>query len=270
VFDLVRRMEVDTPVYAALANPEDRLWTDPQRRYVRELRMFSVRQPWSLLLAAYRVFDEGDFTSILRAVSIVSFRYNVIGNMLTHEQERVYNDIAQRISNGELRQSSDVIRALAPVYVDDETFRNAFANKVLRTTSSRNRQVARYILFMLEEQISKNHYDMDNPAYSLEHILPENSSDGWEHFDDEPIDEWIYRLGNLTLLEASLNRQAGNKPFAEKKPVYMQSAIQLTREVAEQNENWTVDRLAERQRRMARLATAIWRLPQMDVRPSPT
>jgi len=50
----------------------------------------------------------------------------------------------------------------------------------------------------------------------------------------------------------------------------MQSAIQLTREVAEQNENWTVDRLAERQRRMARLATAIWRLPQMDVRPSPT
>jgi Protein of unknown function (DUF1524). len=190
--------------------------------------------------------------------------------MLTHEQERVYNDIAQRISNGELRQSSDAIRALAPVYVDDETFRNAFANKVLRTTSSRNRQVARYILFMLEEQISNNHYDMDNPAYSLEHILPENSSDGWEHFDDEPIDEWIYRLGNLTLLEASLNRQAGNKPFSEKKSVYMQSAIQLTREVAEQNENWTVDRLAERQRRMARLATAIWRLPQMDVRPSPT
>lgn len=266
VFDLLRRMELDAPVYAALANPEDRLWTDPQRRYVRELRMFSVRQPWSLLLAAYRTFDEKDFTEILRAVSIVSFRYNVIGNMLTHEQERVYNDIAQRISKGGLKQSSDVIRALAPVYVDDETFRNAFANKVLRTTSSRNRQVARYILFMLEEQISNNHYDMDNPAYSLEHILPENSSDGWEHFDNEPIDEWIYRLGNLTLLETSLNRLAGNKPFGEKKPVYMQSAIRLTREVAEQNENWTVDRLAERQRRMARLATAIWRLPQMDAR----
>lgn len=152
VFELLRYMEEDVPVYAALANPEDRLWTETQREYVRELRMFSVRQPWPLLLAAYRSLDEEGFTSVLRAVSIVSFRYNVISNMLTHEQERVYNDIARRITSGEITHSSEVIRALAPIYVDDETFRNGFAVKVLRTTSSRNRQVARYILSMIETQ----------------------------------------------------------------------------------------------------------------------
>ncbi len=266
VFELLRRMEEDVPVYAALANPEDRLWTEPQREYVRELRMFSVRQPWSLLLAAYRSFDEEGFTSILRAVSIVSFRYNVISNMLTHEQERVYNDVARRITSGEFTLASDVIRSLAPVYVDDDTFRNAFSIKVLRTTSSRNRQVARYILFMIEKQISHTHYDTDNSAYSLEHVLPENPTDGWEHIDDEQIDEWVYRLGNLTLLEATLNRAVGNKPFSEKRSVYAQSQFQITREITEQNEEWTVERLAERQRRMARLATGIWRLPQMDAR----
>ncbi len=268
VFDLLRRMEDDVAVYAALANPEDRLWTEAQRQYVRELRMFSVRQPWSLLLAAYRVFDEEGFTSILRAVSIVSFRYNVISNMLTHEQERVYNEIAQLITSGELKQSTDAIRSLSPVYVDDETFRTAFATKVLRTTSSRNKQVARYILFMIESQMSHAHYDIDNPEYSLEHVLPENPIDGWEHFEHEQIDEWIYRLGNLTLLEASLNRTAGNKPFNDKRIVYAQSHFRITREIAEQNEEWTVERLAERQRRMARLATDIWRLAQMDARQS--
>lgn len=122
---------------------------------------------------------------------------------------------------------------------------------------------------MIESQISHAHYDIDNPEYSLEHVLPENPIDGWEHFGHEQIDEWIYRLGNLTLLEASLNRTAGNKLFNEKRAVYAQSHFRITREIAEQNEEWTVERLAERQRRMARLATGIWRLAQMDTRRSP-
>lgn len=266
VFEQVRRMEEDVPVYVALANPEDRLWTESQRHYVRELRMFSVRQPWPLLLAAYRQFDEAGFTDVLRAASIVSFRYNVIGNLATNEQERVYNDLARRIAGGALTGPAEVVRALAPIYVDDDNFRSAFAEKALRTTSARNKQVARYILFALEHRLSGKHYDADNLGYSLEHILPENPTDGWGSFTDAQLDEAVYRLGNFTLMESALNREIGNQSFREKKQHYCHSAFQITREVAAQNEDWTLDRVAERQRWMARQATGIWRLSQLNAR----
>jgi hypothetical protein len=264
VFELIRLMEQDVPVYAALASPEDRLWTEPQSRHVRELRMFYVRQPWPLLLAAHRRFDQDGFTDILRAVSIISFRYNVIGNLVTNEQERVYNDVARRIANGSLTTPSEVLRALAPIYVDDDSFRVAFAEKILRTTSARNKQVARYVLFAIEHSLSNQYYDTDNAIYSLEHILPENPEGGWNAFTDAEVEEAVYRLGNFTLLESSLNRDIGNQPFNEKRKVYSQSGFHITREVAAKNEEWTFERLAERQRWMARQATGIWRLSQLN------
>jgi hypothetical protein len=264
VFDLIRRLEEDIPIYVALANPEDRLWSGPQRRYVHELRTFGVRQPWPLLLAAYRHIDETGFGEILRALGIVSFRYNVIGNLATNEQERVYNAVARGIEDGSLRKTRDVIHGLAPVYVTDEIFRVGFAEKILRTTAARNRQVARYLLFALEKQASGQDFDAESPDYTLEHILPENHETGWEQFTDTQAEEAVYRLGNLTLLEAGANRGIGNLPFGEKKAFYRKSVVQITRSIAEQNEHWTLERLAERQRWMARQATTIWRLAQFD------
>jgi uncharacterized protein with ParB-like and HNH nuclease domain len=74
VFELLREMEQDIDLYAALPNPEDELWDTDQRQYVRELRLFSVRQPWPLLLAAFRTYDKAHFTELLRTCSILSFR----------------------------------------------------------------------------------------------------------------------------------------------------------------------------------------------------
>lgn len=265
VFDLLREMEEDVDVYVALSNPEDTLWHGEERKYIAELRMFSVRQPWPLLMAAFRAFDrdrEG-VKQILRATSIISFRYNVISGLATNIQERTYNKVAQAIAIGRSGDVRDVIRALSDIYVPDRRFEPAFSEKTLRTTSARNKRVARYILFSLERHLTGQDYDMDSPTYSLEHILPENIESGWDQFSDAQINEAVYRLGNFTLLEADLNREAGNKGFAEKKAIYQKSSLEITRRIAQENEVWDMDRLAERQRWMARQAKTIWRLSQL-------
>lgn len=263
VFELIRQMEQDIGVYAALSSPEDGLWSDEQRRHVRELRMFNVRQPWPLLVAAHRTFDTAGFTSVLRACSVISFRYNVIGGLATNEQERTYNGIAQKLADGKLAQAADVIRALEPVYLGDDKFRAAFSDKVLRTTAARNRHVARYILFCLERHLTGQDYDAESPRYTLEHILPESPEGNWPRFSDEQAAEYLYRIGNLTLLEADDNRNLGNCSFADKKAAYAASGFETTRRVASENEDFTPDRLAERQRWMARQATSIWRIAQL-------
>lgn len=78
VFELLRQMEQDTDLYAGLSNPESELWLPNERHYARELSMFNVRQPWPLFLAAFRTYDRAAFVEVLRACSIISFRYNVI------------------------------------------------------------------------------------------------------------------------------------------------------------------------------------------------
>jgi hypothetical protein len=263
VFELLRQMEEDIGVYAALSSPTDVFWAEAQRRHVRELRVFSVRQPWPLLLAAYRVFDTTGWAEVARACAIVSFRYNVIGGLAANEQERSYNAIARRIANGDLTQPGDVIRAMAPIYIDDDAFRLAFANKVLRTSAARNRNIARYLLFQLERQISGQDLDEDSARYTLEHVLPENPEQHWPQFSDEQADDAIYRLGNLTLLEASSNRDLGNSGYATKRVAYHASGISITRSIAIDNDSWDSDRVAVRQHEMAKQATAIWRIAQL-------
>lgn len=263
VFELIRQMEEDIGTYAALSNPEDSLWTQEQRPHVRELRMFSVRQPWPALIAAYRQFPPDEFAAFLRACSIIAFRYNVIGSLATNEQERVYNSVALRIASKELASAADAIHSLASVYVADDSFRQAFAEKVLRTTSPRNRHVVRYILFCLERRLTSQEYDIENPQYTLEHVLPENPEGNWPTFTDEQAAEFVYRLGNLTIMEAKRNRDLGNADFATKKAVYAQCPLEITKRIDAENTDWTAGRVAERQRWMARQATSIWRLSQL-------
>jgi hypothetical protein len=262
VFLLLRDLEFDIDQYIALNEPENSTWDDNQRQFIRELSMFSVKQPWSLLLAVIRKFDPQQVAEVLRAISIVSFRYNVIGNLSSGEQERIYNDIARRVNSGEFTSPREVILGLSPMYPKDESFRTAFAEKILDTKTGRNKRIARYILFTLEKHKTGLSFDQDDPKYTLEHILPENPGEDWA-WSDRNRDQGTYRLGNFTLLEASINRNLGNQGFVAKKTGYSQSGFSLTQAIAEHNAEWSYERLAERQRQMAKLAQAIWHLPQL-------
>lgn len=263
VFALLRDLDRDADIYAALGDASDAMWNADQRKHIAELVMFNIKQPYSLLLAARRTLNDADFTRVLRASSIVSFRYNVIGNLATSEQERVYNSIAEKIAKKQLTDAADIIRALRPVYPSDEQFRGAFSEKQIRTTSARNRQVTRYVLFEIERQVANQAFDYASDKYTIEHILPEHPNENWTTFTDEQIDRWVYRIGNLTPLEAGPNREIGNKSYSDKREIYEKCGFDITRRLAAENIEWTPERIASRQQWLANQATAIWRLSEL-------
>ncbi len=264
VFDLIRELERDADVYAALGNPVDQLWTRDQGRSVGELKMFNVRQPYPLLLAAHKALDEQEFTAVLRACSVLSFRYNVVSGLAANTQEPIYNNVAVQISRGELEDLGSILHALRSIYVNDDSFRNAFATKSFKTISGRNRRLVRYILFHLESQLSQVDLDFDSDRYSIEHVLPQNAAEGWVFLSDLEKEELVDRIGNLTPIAASANRALGNRSYAEKREILLQSEFRLTRDLAEANADWNGERIAERQRTLAKQATAIWRISQLS------
>ncbi|MGL5116948.1 MAG: DUF262 domain-containing protein, partial [Beijerinckiaceae bacterium] len=264
VFHLLAGLEEDMDPYLALSDPEPSTWPLEQKENVRLLRMFSVRQPVPLLLAAKRRFVEAEFGKLLKAIVNISFRYNVIGNQQTSEQERRYHAVAQQIASGQHDRIASVIAELAVIYPKDDAFRSAFTEKTITTTQSRNTKIVRYILSELNREISGSAVDFDSPAVSLEHICPQNPEDGWEEFSDEDVETLVMRLGNMTLLEQGANMNHGNIAYQEKRKAYAASGYEITRRVAAENDNWTPQRLAIRQKAMAKLATSIWKVSQLS------
>ena len=264
VFQLLRGLEEDLDTYLALSSPEASDWSPDEKQLASILKLFRVRQPFPLLLAAKRVFAATDFTGLLRATLVISLRYNVIGAYSTAEQERTYNAVAERIANGELRGLSPTLRGMRGIYIEDKPFRAAFAEKVIRTTDAPNNRIVRFLLCALERHLSGQDYSFTSDAISIEHVLPQNAPDGWGGFSNEETDALMYRLGNMTLLQSCANRDAGNQEYGVKRETYQQSGFALTRRVAEENAAWSPDRIAARQSWMADQATSIWRIAQLS------
>lgn len=264
VFSLIRELDENADIYAALRDADDELWSIEQRKYVHELRMFGIKQPYSLLMIARSKLPEEEFTKIVRACSIISFRYNVICNFHTGEQENIYNDVAYGIARKELTSARQVIHRLKTIYPEDNVFNAAFAEKELSTIGARNKKVVRYILFSLEKHLANADYEFESDKYSVEHVLPESPGTEWPDYDENRDYRFIYRIGNYALLTTNENRDIGNKGYADKKNVYERSGFVVTKKIAEDNNTWDTDRLANRQKSMAKWAISIWRLEFKD------
>ncbi len=263
-FGLLREMEDDIDNYLALTQPDTSHWLPALKSYALELRMFNVRQPLPLLLAARRKLADGDMESLMRACAIISFRYNVIAGLQANEQERTYGAVAEKVSKGSLAGLAAILAALKPIYIGDAQFKAAFVEKVIRTTNTRNKRVVCYLLCALEKQTSGNDHDADSDSFNIEHILPQNPGEDWNQFRDEDAEVMAYRLGNMTLMQTGANRDAGNASFAEKKPAYAASLFEITKKVATDNADWTPERLSARQTWMANQASTIWRIAQLS------
>jgi hypothetical protein len=262
-FELLRLMDEDIDTYLGLNQPELASWSKNAKDSVEKLKMLGVKQPFTLLLAAYRQFSISDFEKILKACVVISFRYHTIGSLPPQEQERVYTRVANQVSDRRFTQASETILALKEVYPDDKGFQAAFASKSIQTKQTRNNRIVRYILCQLEIHSVGQEYDFESNRFNIEHILPQNPDSGWDNFSDEEVDAFKYRLGNMTLCETNLNRQLGNDDYNSKREGYNNSVFSLTRKLAEKNQDWNVKSISARQNWMAKQAVSIWRIDEL-------
>ncbi|WP_017302858.1 DUF262 domain-containing protein [Spirulina subsalsa] len=256
-FDLLDELEDYSTLFLALSNSQDEFWRDtPQNQpYIRELELFRVKQAYPSLFVAYKQFSPSDFTRLLKLVCVLSFRYTVVSRLNPNELERLYNKVAIGINQGEIKTSKQVFDQVSSLYVSDEKFRQDFSLLSI-STKGQKKKLVRYILGKLEQDLSQIQVNED--SFSLEHILPESPSNNWrENFTDSQMEEMVYRLGNLTLLEPHLNRQVGNEIYPTKREVYQQSVYKLTQTI--QAEEWTPHALTTRQRDLAKRAMQVWR-----------
>ena len=226
---------------------------------MKELKLFQIRQINSLFLSALRNLEVENFKKLAKICSVISFRYNIIGGLNPNAQEDVYNTVALKISSNKRFEVAD----FQTIYVSDLNFENDFSTKEFKNTT-RNHKIVKYILSKIEVYQHKNEIDPESDLFTIEHILPENADDTWGNFTFEEINRSVYRMGNLTLLERKLNREAGQKGYVEKKVLFAQSNSELTKTLPDNFNTWNEDKLAARQRELAKHAKAIWKIQELS------
>ena len=253
---LLDELETVSVLYSALRDPADELWLEEPaaRKFVAEIDLFGVTQCYPLLFAAWQHM-RSEFVAVLRICSVISFRYIVIGKLNTQPMEREYVEAARKVRHGVITTPAQMFSSLRSLYVSDEQFEADFA--LAKVPTPNNRTLVRYVLFAIENHLSGNSRSYESDGATVEHILPENPDEAWLTVFPEPSSD-IYRLGNYTLLEAAANRKIDRKQITDKKAEYLKSGYKLSSGFGWTE--WTRHQLNDRQRWMAKTATAVWRL----------
>lgn len=210
-------------------------------------------------MIAKQKFLESEFTKLLRDIVNLSFRYNTIGGQNPNELERVYGKAAVAIFKDEVLQAREVFsNYLKDVYLDDSSFKNDFKNKQINT--NRYSTLTKYILSKLEVEYGGIEPNLTSKDVTIEHILPQNPDDNWaERFVNVDVQDYIYRIGNLTLLESAKNKEASRKSFEDKQIIFSNSSYKLSKEKTNY-EFWNAASISNRQEDMSKRAATIWKI----------
>ena len=251
VFTIVTEMNSYSDVFMALRNADDELWHGENEisDNIRLLILFGLKQPYSLLMAAYKSLDTRDFNKLLKDIIVISFRYSVICGKNPNDIERVYNNIAIQITTEKIYDK----KRLKEVYIDDNEFVPIFSRKSF-VDNSRNNKIIRYILGKIERfSGGTREVNIDGNTDTIEHILPQNPDETWG--EDYNFDNLIYRMGNLCLLEKVYNNELKNKPYADKVILYNKSAFISTKQISEDYLIWNESTINHRQQKMSNCYT---------------
>lgn len=259
LFLLLEELEKNAERYVAFNNSGDELWRGEKeiKKLIKELEIFQVKQCLPILLIAYdKMFN--CFDKILKIITVISFRSTVIGGYHSGRLEDIYNKASMKIAEGEITTPQQLAEAIKDLHLSDTDFKNDFST--ISLNSRRNKKLIKYILFELENQMSNNTYDFEENNATIEHILPESPSEEWgNYFSKNVLENYVFRIGNYTILEAGKNRDIGNKIYAEKIAVFKTSGFKITNTI--DFPEWNPNNLDNRQAAFARIATSIWRVP---------
>lgn len=265
-FAFLRELDRASILIEALDDPTSSFWHDlpDGRKAARNLHLYGVKQYRPVALAALRQLPPDHFEKVLRALHILSFRYTVIGQKNTNQLEYVFNRVAVGIESQELKTWQQVQAALAlDAYPNDDEFREAFTLCSFPVPGQRTKLV-RHILLELQRQLYGGDQDWESSSATIEHVLPKNPTEEWsQEFPEDVQSRYVDRLGNMVLLEPKLNhKEAANEPIAKKAKIYAASSYPLTSKG--DYDIWTPKFIEERQAKLAKTATAIWRLPTIS------
>ena len=222
------------------------------------------------LLLSLQTLDEKKFANAVAILERFLFRFKVIGKAHIGPATDLYIEYAERIRNPRKSFSVAALRKaldqLMREKVSDDAFKANLTDFVY--TRSKIRKVyIRYFLITLEDYmkwyksgaegeprcIDKSR-PFDFSSATLEHVYPQTA-----RAPDKKarIEEVKHTLGNLTILAPGENSVASNKPFSEKRKMFRDSSMDLSRGIGRKR-IWDEKRIKDQTKYLVKIALKVF------------
>jgi len=262
-YKFIRELKKEAEVYSVLLNPEASNFSGNKiivELLKDELYVLSKQQVLPLLLALCPKFDLKNGALVVKSLISFIFRYLTIGEQENKELERLFSEIARSIRENKIKNAAYAIKELKKKDINNETFQQLFKIKQIKD----NKKVV-YILAKIEQFLSGQREKFATDI-TLEHILPVNPDNECKQYmidnklwDDK--DEWVYRIGNMTLLLSKPNKKAQNKsPIIKSQEIYKKETKLKINKDLKNIIKWSPETIEKRQKRLANYAVKIWKL----------
>lgn len=196
------------------------------------------------------------------------FRVITIGNFSAGRAEERFNNAIDAVKD---KKNED---AIIRCFTTDKESTDELFKERLRTHKFEDNKSVRYLLSKIHlHDVGAGHPLSSN--VHLEHVLPQSAS-AWPSFnlDGRAREDWVYNIGNMTLLEDGINKSLQAKPFNEKVKRFKQrtaanesdrTAIPMSYQIFEahdsSNRDWDFTWITERAAIFAEKAVSVWNLP---------
>lgn len=230
-----------------------------------EIAELGAQALYPVLLSAYEKHDETAVAPLAEALVSYYVRWSVISRKESTLLESTMFGLALKLHEGQ--SIGDAIKVLRDSAEQDAAFLEAFKNASVAKATWR-----RHVLIRLEDAMRRTEGKTEltvKPAkkVNVDHIYPQKPEDQYRLKQPSEHDEYVNRIGNLTLLDRTLNIKARNSTYPVKKDkAYSATEILLTlRTDMDGLWDWTDDRwkpqgIVNRQAELAEFALAAWPL----------
>lgn len=192
------------------------------------------------------------------------FRWITIGDLSVSEANVIFIRALVLLKDGETDKKKIFELFRSDSKINDEEFKKSFKSYQFKENT-----IPKYILGKIHTYSNNNDQVPNFDNIHLEHVLPVKP-DKWINeknsafANDQNIDKSIYHLGNLTLLNKTINQNISNSIFSLKVKEYENSTFPMTEEIVQQfnagNHVWNTQWMEKRAESWADLAVKIWSL----------
>ena len=241
-------------LYMKIVNPKREDYNNRKEYYwlVQSLNTlnnyFNVVQVRVALLALLDVKERGiiDSTTLKSTVTYLEnfhFAYNAILSSRANRLEKIYSSFAIAIRKCENKAAAkDVIRTklydpLNLLFPSFQDFSKKFIELSYSKTENPSNVKTKYAINKLNCYFSEKEIFPDDG--SIEHIVSENDGD------------FALNIGNLILLEVTLNGEAGKAPYNDKISTYRKSTYPWIAQFITEHSEWDQSMIADRANKLA-------------------
>lgn len=228
-------------------------------KLVEGLKTVGAIQYRPIILAMnFKNYALNDINKVLNICLTIQIRNIFFAKQKANTLENFYPDLAKKIFNSEHSILETIINDLNNKIISDEETLLAIKNREIKNSENK---IIRYILRNIYDHENNREITINNDTQfvNLEHILPQNPKDDstWLTIFSSDLKEYIYKLGNLTLILGKKNSNLGNKEFNEKRIQLKESKIRQNVTISNNN-SWTRLEIDNRTKELAKMILKLW------------